>query len=942
MASIFSRLRGLFPGPTKKDVGPDTMYSDPAYELLRRELDIQGDRYRRYSDYDEMDFDVVIEAALDIYADEACQHDREQGATLWAESKDKKTEAVIEDLFDRIKVEDYIWGIARDLAKYGDEFQKLELSLRKPEEGIQTVTFQQAKDIERVEYKSGRLRGFRFTKQEGLGNIDASRAKMSNPWDYIHWRIIGKKTAKQYGGGKYGTSVIDASRKVWRKLNILEDALMIFRLTRAPLRLLFKIDVRNASEYEALQTARDYKRAYSLKSSINPESGQYISKHHALAFDNNIYFPVRKDSASDVVPFPGGADVSGIADIEYFRDQLYGSLKIPKCLMTGTKIRLLTGEDVEIQDLVGRDEFWVYSCLSDGTLVPGRGHNARRTKIAARVVEVNLDNGCVERCTPEHLWMMRDGTYREAQHLRAGDSLMPLYRKIVRRGKSKTPYEMVAVPRTGRWQMTHSMVDGWLNGVLPKNVVRHHCDFNSLNNDPDNLLRMTEEDHMRLHTTQDRSALLEYLKSPAHAALSSQRMKERWQDPKWRAVFLAAADRGRRAPRSREWIEKHPMLNQRGEQHYKYRHDVTFAQVQEASCRNTTLTDALREIGIERTVAKRLVEAEGIPWRVFLSEHGFSGGKTPQDEVGTKDARRLTDWTLDQILALVPECGTLNELIERSGIRSRLQFKKFIEDSGIEWEAFLSWCGYRTRNANGHNHKVVAVRVVEELVDCYDITVDEFSNFALSSGVFVHNSYLGHEEGVNAKATLSQLDVRFARTIKRLQRSIINGYTQMAQIELALRDMDPDPANFQINMAVVSMLEETQKLEAMQLSITIADQLKMFLQSLGFDLSQAVPFILRYYLNLHDNEIEAMGLDYVPKVPLPLEMQPGMGPGGPGAKVKEAIKDLLRKDPELAQRVRMITELTSTDDVGLDCVPDATTRARVLNALDGDDPFKLQ
>lgn len=98
------------------------------------------------------------------------------------------------------------------------------------------------------------------------------------------------------------------------------------------------------------------------------------------------------------------------------------------CFTGDTKISLLNGTEVPIKDLVGLDEFWVYSCTPDGKIVPGRGHSARLTKKDAQLVKITLDNGESVKCTPEHRFMMRDGTYREAKDLKPDDSLMPLYK----------------------------------------------------------------------------------------------------------------------------------------------------------------------------------------------------------------------------------------------------------------------------------------------------------------------------------------------------------------------------------------------------------------------------------------------------------------------------------------------------------------------------------
>jgi len=100
------------------------------------------------------------------------------------------------------------------------------------------------------------------------------------------------------------------------------------------------------------------------------------------------------------------------------------------CLTGNTKISLLNGTEVPIKDLPTDKDFYVYSCTPEGEIVPGHAHSARVTRKNAELVEVTLDNNESIRCTPDHPFMMRDGTYKEAKDLKSGDSLMPLYKRL--------------------------------------------------------------------------------------------------------------------------------------------------------------------------------------------------------------------------------------------------------------------------------------------------------------------------------------------------------------------------------------------------------------------------------------------------------------------------------------------------------------------------------
>jgi hypothetical protein len=170
------------------------------------------------------------------------------------------------------------------------------------------------------------------------------------------------------------------------------------------------------------------------------------------------------------------------------------------CLAGDTKIPLLDGTCKTIKQLAddGFDKkVWVYSCDKFGNIVPGLAHSARRTAVEVATVRVLLDSGEEIRCTSEHQFLLRDGSYREAAQLRYGDSLMPLYRRL-HAGASMSGYEQILNPATMRWRFTHRAVAS--NGGRYSGEVVHHKNFEKTDNRPDNLQVMTWADHIALHS----------------------------------------------------------------------------------------------------------------------------------------------------------------------------------------------------------------------------------------------------------------------------------------------------------------------------------------------------------------------------------------------------------------------------------------------------------
>jgi len=169
------------------------------------------------------------------------------------------------------------------------------------------------------------------------------------------------------------------------------------------------------------------------------------------------------------------------------------------CFVGDTLIPLVDGQSYPIQELAHRDEeFIVYACTSTGRIVAAKA-TARLTRRNAALVKVILDNGEEIICTPDHQFMLRDGTYKEAQHLQPETSLMPFYSKV-----DKDGYTLIAQPYSGKWQKAHWIIArSGLLGKVPKferqRTVIHHRNFNESDNRPQNLEFMGNCDHSAYH-----------------------------------------------------------------------------------------------------------------------------------------------------------------------------------------------------------------------------------------------------------------------------------------------------------------------------------------------------------------------------------------------------------------------------------------------------------
>jgi DNA gyrase subunit B len=178
------------------------------------------------------------------------------------------------------------------------------------------------------------------------------------------------------------------------------------------------------------------------------------------------------------------------------------------CFSADTRIALLDGRNISFKQIIEEQSNGIrHYCytIREGRIDIGEVMYPRITKSNAKVITIILDNGERIKCTPDHLFMIRDGTYKKAGELTKQDSLMPLYRQNSRIGKRITieDYEMVYEPSEFRWIFTHMIVDDYNirigEYVMESGEHRHHKDFNKKNNNPDNITRLPKEQHLELH-----------------------------------------------------------------------------------------------------------------------------------------------------------------------------------------------------------------------------------------------------------------------------------------------------------------------------------------------------------------------------------------------------------------------------------------------------------
>jgi hypothetical protein len=349
---------------------PYTLVSQFGYDTLAEHLRIDQDLQARYTDAEEMDEYPEISVALDIYADDACTPDLDKEQAIWATSKDKAIADELNDvLHKRLLVEDDIWGNTRTLCKYGNSFGECLVD----DTGLVGINYLPPPTVRRVESPRGQLLGFiqdvrgefnlsledfyTLAQQRGEGSeVIRGRAPgelaVFEDWEVIHWRLRGKHLRSVYGH-----AVIDPARWIWKRLSLLEDALLIYKLERAPSRYAFYIDVGELDAERGLAHVNRVKNAFTRKKFVNPTTGKLDMRYNPLAHDEDFFVPVRGGKRTTEIEVIQGPDYTETDSLEYHRDKLVSALKIPKSYMGyggDAAPRALSTEDIRFARTVMR------------------------------------------------------------------------------------------------------------------------------------------------------------------------------------------------------------------------------------------------------------------------------------------------------------------------------------------------------------------------------------------------------------------------------------------------------------------------------------------------------------------------------------------------------------------------------------------------------------
>ena len=279
-------------------------------------------RAERYVDFDQMEYTPEIASALDIYADEMTAHSNLE-PMLSIDCHNEEIKAILDNLYGEVlNLEHNLFGWARSMCKYGDFFLYLDID---DKYGVKTCIGLPSNEVERLE-------GEDKTNPDYVQFQWNSAGLTLENWQTGHFRILGND---KYA--PYGTSVLEPARRIWRQLVLLEDAMMAYRIVRAPDRRVFKVDVGNIPANEVEQYMQKVMTQMKRNQIVDDNTGRVDLRYNPLSIEEDYFIPVRGGSQTEIVPLPGGQHASDIDDVKYLRDKLFSALKVPASYLTNAE-----------------------------------------------------------------------------------------------------------------------------------------------------------------------------------------------------------------------------------------------------------------------------------------------------------------------------------------------------------------------------------------------------------------------------------------------------------------------------------------------------------------------------------------------------------------------------------------------------------------------------
>jgi hypothetical protein len=310
------------------------LYTYNKANIFNPNLNYQTLRIQLYSDYEAMDSDPIIASALDILADEATVKN-DQGEVLAIKSSDENIQRVLYNLFyDVLNIEFNLWSWTRQMCKYGDFFLKLEIAEKFGVYNVLPYTVYHIARVEGHDPENPSKVEFELDPDGIAASSDTSNylpnRKQSGKvtidnYEMAHFRLISDVHYLPYG-----RSYLEPARKIFKQTTLMEDAMLIHRIMRAPEKRMFYINVGAIPPNEVDQFMQKTINGMKKTPYVDPNTGQYNLKFNMQNMMEDFYLPVRGGDNATRIETTKGLDYDGTTDVQYLQAKLFAALKIPK------------------------------------------------------------------------------------------------------------------------------------------------------------------------------------------------------------------------------------------------------------------------------------------------------------------------------------------------------------------------------------------------------------------------------------------------------------------------------------------------------------------------------------------------------------------------------------------------------------------------------------
>lgn len=327
--------------PSKQEYDKELLQAQQTYYLANQWTKIESNLYTQavyyeptrlasFYDYESMEYTPEISAALDIYGEESTTVDQ-NGNMLQIYSESKRIKSILADLFNNVlDINTNLPMWTRNTCKYGDNFVYLKLD---PEKGVVGCMQLPNIEIERLERgmpaQASRQNVEEPAENKGLRFKWKAKDMEFNSWEIAHFRLLGDDRKLPYG-----TSMLEKARRIWKQLLLSEDAMLIYRTSRAPERRVFKVFVGNMDDKDVEPYVQRVANKFKRSQVVDSQSGNVDLRFNQMAVDQDYFIPVRDPAqTSPIETLPGGTNLGEIADIEYIQKKLLTALRVPKAFL---------------------------------------------------------------------------------------------------------------------------------------------------------------------------------------------------------------------------------------------------------------------------------------------------------------------------------------------------------------------------------------------------------------------------------------------------------------------------------------------------------------------------------------------------------------------------------------------------------------------------------